>query len=80
MLIKVTKQDIKKGVRYSFRNCPVARAVKRATKITNVYVVGPSIMMNEQRFRVSRAVDEFQCRFDGKKPVKPFSFRLSYEA
>lgn len=76
MIVKVTKQDIKEGMRNIHSSCPVALAIKRATGVDYVSV-GDVVFLGEDIVRVSRAVDRFVTRFDDKKPVKPFNFRLT---
>lgn len=80
MKIRVTKEHIKKGIRTSPSQCPVARALK-AKGLVNVGVTEDDINWNKrggpyQWAATPPTVTEFIRAFDKKQPVKPFSFQL----
>lgn len=79
--ISVTKEDIENGGRDNISTCPVALAVRRVTK--KRFQVGSTEIyppLSERHFpqpiRISDQVAEFIKRFDAKKRVQPFTFRI----
>lgn len=80
MKIEVTQEDIDCGLAGDCRNCPVARAMNRATG--DVWEVGNGWMRrdSETRRRLPCAVLLFIHRFDKHKTGEPFSFDLDLEA
>jgi len=82
--VNVTPSLIKAGRKGSARQCPVAKAV-RALGFYSV-VVRPATMAfkvkrnsTQEYFDSPQKVCNFITRFDGGKPVKPFSFFLKCE-
>ena len=77
MKIKVTEKDIKEGVKFSAKMCPVSLALRRnGVKRPRVYVGhiqhGPrddwTVTWNPYK------VEQFILKFDSGKKVKPFKF------
>ena len=80
MKIEVTQKDIEKGKRNSSRFCPVARAVRRATRKRYIEVTGRTIFIERKELFVPLKVTRFINRFDDSILVHPFSFELPDEA
>src|SRR5260370_31786862 len=83
MRIRVTQRDIDEGVQSNCFHCPVARAVKRAFKATEVWVREIIIVRKarSQRTYVTPTAEvDFIERFDSAmlefESPKPFSFTL----
>ena len=82
MLVEVTKKDIAIGIPKSRYACPVALAVRRATKtprseFQQVEVTSEGVCHGFVKFtRASRRVKRFIKRFDDGEAVEPFKFRL----
>ena len=81
--ITVTQEDIDAGIPAS-HSCPIARAVRRQTRLRNVSVMlHINISTGNGRWRSflmpERAIDFIQS-FDGRLPVKPFSFTAEERA
>jgi hypothetical protein len=80
--IKVTKEDIKEGKRRDCKGCPIARAVKRATKLRYIQVGATIVFRNYPDYKKLSRLPKFaQCWIDdfdanGRKAVKPLKFRL----
>ena len=79
MIIKVTKKHIKEGKCGSYRNCPIALALK-SKGFTRVYVDGGDVRAHNSAGFIDanlpiRAM-KFIVKFDSGRPVKPFSFRI----
>ena len=81
-IVKVTNQDIQKGIPRAPCQCPIALATNRAfncdgssmTMLTlfvgELWAFGPGVLPDE--------VVEFRKRFDGKMTVEPFEFVLEH--
>ena len=85
--IVVTADDIRKGERKSYCDCPVARAVKRAFHVKrgrNVTVRHEGIFVGgvtDSRLWVGvppREVERFLERFDQGKAVRPFETTVEF--
>lgn len=87
--IEVTQKDIKNGVVESLTCCPIARAVRRATRRA-VVEVGPTVdvllpndpedLCDQKAIAcLSKTLQTFVERFDTGKPVKPFKARLVFD-
>ena len=82
MIVEVTRKDIDLGIAKSRHACPVALAVRRATKtprseFEQVSVTREGVCHGFVKFtRASRRLRRFIKRFDDQKPVEPFKFRL----
>jgi hypothetical protein len=76
-VIEVTERDVKVGVQRDPFACPIARALKRAFRATEVSV-GTSIADVDERrgLQLPKRAQNFIERFDEGKTMKPFSFRL----
>lgn len=77
---------MKKGTRYSPMLCPIARAIREQLKAKRtqrilVTVVDIVLFNTETGERLvakaPNSVKRFVTKFDEKKPVKPFTFRLA---
>jgi hypothetical protein len=80
MKVRVTRQDIRKGVKESQDSCPVARAIKRITH-KKVYVDPDSIIVYYRRdqstfYDTTSEVTDFIELFDDGGKVSPFTFEL----
>ena len=75
--VEVTAEDIAGGCRADTSNCPVARALLRATgehwnvELSYAWTADP-YGRTDLPGRAMRFIE----RFDNKKPVKPFRFRF----
>ena len=76
MIIKVLKEDIRKGKRQNAQYCPIARAIKRKTKRGDVMVDSRRVMFGWMTFEMPVRAENFIMNFDAGKPVKPFQFEL----
>lgn len=85
--ITVTQNDIDLGLRKSFCDCPVARAVRRAFRVKpwrKVYVRHEGILVGEpddERVWMSDMpdhIEKFIERFDKGKPVEPFTALIEF--
>lgn len=72
--VTVTQEDIDAGKPCDGRNCPIARAVKRATGSSDVIVDGMSIEFYGAEFTPPDVCDRFISAFDSGEPVEPFEF------
>lgn len=72
--IYVTERDLADGVKGSAYNCPVAKAVTRATG--RGAAVAAYIYIGVDRYSISKAVRRKIYSFDEGLPVGPFSFVL----
>lgn len=81
-VVEVTPRDISKGLTGSCRECPVALAIRRATRSRNVVALYQSCDIGRRSFRVPVSVDRFITAFDHADrnlSVKPFTFRIGME-
>ena len=77
VLIKVTEEDIKKGIALRCMNCPIALAVNRSLVFSEKVSVGSRFChTDKESIPLSRSARRFIRRFDKQKPVKPFNFYL----
>lgn len=88
ILIEVTEQDIKEGVRLNGLFCPVQKAIERQfPKALSVYASYFSAAsgafarvtdehFNKMEFLMDGQVSDFMNTFDAGQPVEPFSFNL----
>jgi len=83
MRIRVTQRDIDEGVQSNCFHCPVARAVKRVFRATEVWVREIIIVTKagaQRAYVTPTAAVDFIERFDsamlGCESPKPFSFTL----
>lgn len=81
IIVDVTEDDIRHGEREECRNCPVARAIARAT--------GRAVLVDGDEFcfasvlvdyTLPAAARDFIHLFDTGCNVKPFSFTISIPA
>ena len=79
--VEVTKNDIRRGRCGDCSNCPIARAVKRATKIQNVNVDEDSISISNDGQSLyidsSQKCTRFVQKFDSGEKVKPIVFLIN---
>lgn len=81
--INVTKKDIRYGKRGEARNCPIARACKRAgLKQVNVlgyqvYAAQALVDYDERTFKMPIKAQRFVKSYDNGEKVSPFSFTLT---
>lgn len=78
--IEVTQNDIRKGKRGSCFNCPIARAVKRATGCKDVDVDSDgtiSLENGEVVIPSSIKRERFIEKFDDKEKVSPIVFLVN---
>jgi len=84
MRIRVTQRDIDEGVQSNYFHCPVARAVKRVFKATEVWVREIIIVTKagaQRTYVTPTAAVDFIERYDSAmlefESPKPFSFTLN---
>ncbi len=77
--INVTQRDIENGVTCAASRCPVALAVKRATKRKIVWVqLGLGIIVvGRKTYPMPAPVRAFANDFDANAKVEPFRFDLT---
>ncbi len=73
MKIEVTQRDISRGERGSITHCPVALAIKRATR-RGACVSNECASVGDEDIFLPARVGKFIEAFDARKPVKPFTF------
>lgn len=80
--IQITKVNIKKGKPLNVQSCPIALAIKRTLKATNLYVADIIDFTIKNKIYTAglpiKAID-FIEKFDTGHKVKPFSFILKGE-
>lgn len=79
MLIKVTDEDIRLGVRDSPCKCPIARAAMRAFRVKRVIMMTSRLRVYHSRDRcinmlVPDSAKDFVIAFDDGESVSPFEF------
>lgn len=72
MLIKVTEEDIKNGVRHLCQKCPVSLAIKRAIKKDDVVVAG-----SRTRKQLPDKVIKLIALYDQGYSISPFEFEIN---
>ena len=75
--IKVTREDISKGMPLESDACPISLAIKRTMKVKRVDVSAYEITVGSTKMSIPRSAKRFMLDFDDGRPVKPFSFQLS---
>lgn len=83
VLIRVSKEDIKNGIRRSTTSCPIALALPRygfATPWVGFSGVRYGVSGPRSFFPLPESACTFVSRFDDGKPVKPFNFYLTLKA
>ena len=79
--IYVGAKDIAVGVRLKYNACPIAHAIKRATKTKRPCVDGSTCRVVRRGksllFRLPQTAKNFVVNFDLARHVSPFSFRLT---
>ena len=84
--VEVTEGCIRRGVRNHPWRCPVALAVKKVLPRGNVRIGETAAQIkfageeSDNYYWLSERVSRFIRRFDAKRPVKPFKFRLDVDA
>jgi hypothetical protein len=71
MKVRVTREDIKNGVRGDMCKCPIALAVNRKTGWQGMR--GARV---HNQHRAGHPVDDFITQFDAGLPVKPQTFNF----
>lgn len=78
--ITVTQSDIERGKKLDPWDCPVARALRRASKERSVSAGMGFMFIGPKKRRIlwqtPPEVRAFISDFDGKKDVKPFEFDM----
>lgn len=74
--ITVTAEDIRDGIVGDGDDCPIAHAAKRAFRIECATCGDDVLEVGYDSFPLPKRACEFIERFDARKPVKPFSFRV----
>lgn len=85
--INVTRDDIRRGQPKSFKNCPIARAVKRRLRLGHVSVAGGRVYLYDDGLELLSVEDlptrafTFVQTIDsaGRRAVKPFRFKLDVQ-
>ncbi len=84
MVVKVTAKHIRKGIRLSICDCPIALALKeqlhKIVEVDDIFIAyhtyGPA--QGKRWSKTPSPVRSFMIKFDHCKPVKPFSFEASF--
>lgn len=88
MKVKVTEQDIQRGIQHDPRHCMVARACRRTFPGATSVLVGGVLAtirpapqpgeawVNSTDYILPPAVIEAMCDFDNGRKVEPFEFEL----
>jgi hypothetical protein len=71
--VEVTAEDIANGARKVGGNCPIARAIRRATGCSDVFVTADAIVAGEI-YELPSEAEDFIWAFDGGQDVTPFTF------
>jgi hypothetical protein len=75
--VKVTKEDIAMGIRRDDCECPIALAIKRAAKTSDVSVgFWTACLGSRLCFPLPKEARDFVRVFDAGVQVKPFAFTL----
>ena len=85
--VKVTADDIKRGVRCVSHQCAVARAIKRVRPVgykrAKVSVISMGISLfgvnPSMHAEIPKRAQRFIHRFDTGKKVKPFKFTIKFK-
>jgi hypothetical protein len=72
--IEVTENDIKRGVAWNVDKCPVARAMRRATRNMACYASLSELKVGIKLVNTPTRCQRFMRNFDDGENVKPFSF------
>lgn len=88
LTIRVTQDDIEKGVRYNPWRCPIALAAIRAIGFPTIYRIGvgssrlfiePCYIRAEARaIPLPKSAQDWSLKFDCQEPVEPFSFTIEF--
>jgi hypothetical protein len=78
LLVEITQADIQLGQEGNVFHCPIALAVKRATKVTGgVIVLSSRIFVNrDEECIMPSEARTFAYQFDKRESVSPFTFTL----
>lgn len=76
MKIEVTQDDINRGIRSSYCECPIALALQRKLSISDIEVGDTSICVNKIKYRHTDETLDFISEFDEGEYVEPFTFEL----
>jgi hypothetical protein len=85
MNFDLTEKHISNGKFGISRDCPVALCIKETTGATDV-IIGlnqnnqPSCFINKYEVVLPKGVQNFVGDYDGRRPVRPFSFSLKMPA
>lgn len=76
VLIKVTKKDIKNGVRHDGNKCPITLAIARKFPNKPVCICSSHGHVGKDFCQFGKSVRRFIENFDKGESVKPFNFYL----
>jgi hypothetical protein len=76
MNIQVTEDDIEQGVPFDPCRCPVALAIKRATRRRHIIVGESALEIGRLRYHTPHELRRFIEGFDLGRTVSPFSFDI----
>lgn len=89
MKLDITQEHIDKGIRGSFESCPIALAAKKECPGKRIHINSATIRAyditddNDREtgliYWLPVAARDFIQAFDGREPVKPFSFEITEE-
>ena len=85
--VEVTERDIRRGITADPRSCPIALALKRATRKKNVAVFNEDAdlrnndrdWLTEWSAKMPRRATRFVDQFDKGYTVKPIKFNLTFK-
>lgn len=79
MIVKVTKQDIENGLRCDVHNCPIAQALNRQSKASDIWVWSRTAVVDDVKYHLPSKAQEFIQFFDMGYVLEPFQFNLQFK-
>ncbi len=87
IIIKITEEDIKQGIKGDCENCPMARAVSRRFPEYHIDVSGISVFIRDNlsgktitQYKLSHPAARYIRNFDFGIDTRPATFRLTRKA
>lgn len=77
MKVSVTREHIKKGLRFNYVRCPITLAIREALNTSDVFTFHNEVKIKGIWFDLPDSARAFIHYFDTKKkPVEPFEFEI----
>lgn len=76
IVVEVTREDIETGTPCDPNFCPIARAVRLATKFDSIHVGRYQVKGHSMEWPLPTSAQKFIVAFDAGHNVSPFSFTL----